>query len=169
MTMAKKREEEVPSSCRTLVTREWDRGGPGPSRWIARRHLGIQPHTSIHHNGKLLAVTGDGEGEGPNLKSAFQRSLARPNLGHPHFLALPSRTGGSTEDVYQETTRMPTTSSPGSTRQRPAVHESTVKQLNPTTDEETAIGAAREKLATPFTEAAQSTIVKVKVPAGAPG
>ncbi|KAH9971798.1 hypothetical protein BGW80DRAFT_1460246 [Lactifluus volemus] len=22
--------------------------GPGPSRWIAR-HLGIQPHTSIHH------------------------------------------------------------------------------------------------------------------------
>ncbi|KAH9971791.1 hypothetical protein BGW80DRAFT_419531 [Lactifluus volemus] len=22
---------------------------PGPSRWIARRHLGIQPHTSIHH------------------------------------------------------------------------------------------------------------------------
>jgi hypothetical protein len=25
--MAKKREEEVPSSCRTLVTREWDRRG----------------------------------------------------------------------------------------------------------------------------------------------
>jgi hypothetical protein len=43
-----------------------------------------------------------------------------------------------------------------------------MKLLKKTTDKETAICAARENRATLFTKAAQSTIDKVKVPAGAP-
>jgi hypothetical protein len=51
---------------------------------------------------------------------------------------------------------MPTTSGPGSATEA-SVQLSRAKQLNETTDEETTIGAACEKRAMPFIEAAQSS------------
>jgi hypothetical protein len=51
---------------------------------------------------------------------------------------------------------MPTTSSPGSATEA-SVQLSKAKQLKKITDEETTIGAACEKRAMPFIEAAQSS------------